>query len=523
MNDLPNSREGVLVDGAPNNTIGGPTVAARNLISANHWGVVISAPTATGNLVQGNFIGTDITGTAPPGYGNELDGLLIRLGASGNLIGGPGTEAGNVIAFNERDGVRIEDNSVRNAIVTNRIFSNAGLGINLFVPNDPPSGVTPNDPYDIDSGPNDLQNVPYLTAVATSIDFTNVQGFLVSTPNTTFTVQFFANATLDPSGSGEGERYLGEATVTTNSFGLAIFSANVPGTVSTGQYVTATATDPAGNTSEFSPGITEVLGTVQFQMVDFQVAEGGGVATIVVTRAGGSGGYFTVNYATAGGTATPNVDYLPTSGSLTFAPGVNTQTFTVAILNDTLPEASETVGLVLSDPVGAATLGVPNPALLTIQDDDQPGALRFNMANYTINEQAGAAYITVVRDSGGGAVTVAYATQDGTAQAGVDYVATSGTLVFDPGETSMTFAVPILGGVPNEGDETVILTLGNPTGGATLGMPSSAVLTIQNVDGPRVLDVRAIPGWRGISTIVLTFSEPLDPVRPRTFSTTVTA
>jgi hypothetical protein len=343
----------VLIDNAPGNIVGGGTAATRNLISANHWGVELSGPGATGNVVQGNFIGTDITGNAPLGNGSELDGVLIRLGASQNTIGGQSPATGNRIAFNERDGVRVEDNSVGNSILTNSIFSNTGLGINLFVPGDPGSGVTPNDPGDADSGPNNLQNHPIVTSVATSPDFTNIQGSLSSAPNQTYVIQLFANTALDPSGAGEGERFLGQTTVTTDGSGLGLFNANVPSTVGAGQFVTATATatSASGDTSEFSPGVTDLLGTVQFSMSAFTVSEGAGVATISVTRTGGSGGFATVDFATANGTAIAGVDYLPASGTLTFEAGVNVQTFNVTILDNSSPEAGETVLLSLSDAV----------------------------------------------------------------------------------------------------------------------------------------------------------------------------
>ncbi len=515
--DRGNSLEGVRIENAPGNTIGAPGVSFLNLISANHWGVVMSGPSAIGNVLQNNSVGTDITGLSP--LPNEVDGVLVNNTASGNRIGGTSISAGNSIAFNVRDGARIEDASVRNAILTNQIFSNSALGINLVVPSDPPSGVTPNDAGDTDTGPNNLQNAPILTTVATSIAFTNVQGVLVSAPNITFTIQFFSNAALDPSGQGEGQRYLGETTVRTGADGVGTFSADPPATLLPGQSVTATATDPGGNTSEFSAGITEVLGAVQFLVAGFTVDEGGGTATIIVTRSGGSGGAFTVDYATGGGTAQAGVDYTPASGTLSFGLGETTRTFTIPILDDTLGEANETVFLSLSNPVGAAALGTPSAAVLTILDDDQPGALQFSMADYVVDEAAGTATITVVRDSGGGLVTVNFTTADGTAQAGVDYTPTSGTLTFANGQTVATFTIPILLDSPVEADETILLSLRTPTGGASLGSPSSAVLTIRNDtadrDGPRVTALRAISARRGLGSIVIAFSETLDPERAR--------
>ena len=499
--DLGNSQAGVEIENARDNSIGGSTATVRNLISANYWGVAITGPQALGNVVQGDFIGTEITGQKT--LGNELDGVYINQGASSNLIGGSSTSAGNTIAFNRRDGVRIEDASVGNSILTNSIFANLELGINLVPSASPP-------------GPNRLQNAPTLTAVATSVSSTIIAGMLASTPNTTFTIQFFASSPLDPTGVGEGAQFLGQATAVSGANGIASYSANVPTLLKSGQFVTATATDSSGNTSEFSSPITEVFGTVQFQMASYTVSEGVGVATIVATRSGGSGGLFTVNYATADGSAQAGSDYLPTSGTLTFNPGVNTQTFTVTIVDDGQSDADETVLLNLSNPTGPITLGAQSTAVLTIVGN-QPGTLQFQMADFSVDEAAGTAAITVTRNQSGPTATVNYSTADGTAVAGTDYVATSGTLTFNPGVLTQTFTIPILINPLIKGNETVILNLSSPTGGATLGAPSSAVLVIidDGVDrmGPHVTSVRAISGPVGTAAVVIAFDEPLDPAR----------
>src|SRR5262249_21382104 len=109
----------------------------------------------------------------------------------------------------------------------------------------------------------------------------------------------------------------------------------------------------------------------------------------------------------------------------------------------------------------------------------QPGALQFGNPTYSVNENGGTASITVTRTNGSaGAVSVNYATSNGTATAGSDYTATNGTLSFADGETSKTFTIPITNDSVVEGNETINLALSNPTGGASLGGQSSAVLTI---------------------------------------------
>jgi hypothetical protein len=130
----------------------------------------------------------------------------------------------------------------RNGILSNSIFSNGELGIDLHV-----RGVRPNDAGDADQGPNALQNYPVLTSASGN----TIAGTLNSIANTSFRLEFFANREPDPSGHGEGERFLGATSVTTDGTGNASFSFTSPSSFA-GEYLSATATDPANNTSEFS-------------------------------------------------------------------------------------------------------------------------------------------------------------------------------------------------------------------------------------------------------------------------------
>ncbi|MGE3780686.1 MAG: PQQ-dependent sugar dehydrogenase, partial [Pirellulaceae bacterium] len=113
----------------------------------------------------------------------------------------------------------------------------------------------------------------------------------------------------------------------------------------------------------------------------------------------------------------------------------------------------------------------------------QPGALQFGSPTYTVQENGATATIVVTRTGGSaGAVSVQYATSNGTATAGGDYTATSGTLTLAPGELSRTFTIPILDDTAVEPNETIYLALSAPGGGATLGTPATAVLTIVSDD-----------------------------------------
>ncbi|MFL6255865.1 MAG: Calx-beta domain-containing protein, partial [Pyrinomonadaceae bacterium] len=244
-----NAGHGVFIDISSNNNVGGTTAAERNVISGNAGdGVRVNGVNATGNRVRGNFIGTDVSGTVA--VGNSGSGVAIA-GANSNAIGGTAAGAGNLIAFNGGDGVSVSPGSgTGNRILSNSIHTNGTtaqhLGIDLG-----PDGVTPNDAGDADNGPNDLQNFPTLNSAVSNGATTSVGGALNSTASTAFRVEFFSNATCDASGSGEGAQLLGSTDVTTDASGNATFNVTLP-TVSPGQVVTATATDPSGNTSEFS-------------------------------------------------------------------------------------------------------------------------------------------------------------------------------------------------------------------------------------------------------------------------------
>jgi hypothetical protein len=224
------------------------------------------------------------------------------------------------------------------------------------------------------------------------------------------------------------------------------------------------------------------VGSLQFSAPTYTVAENGVKASITVTRVGGSFGTAGVNYATSDGTAIAGSDYTAVSGSLRFADGVTSRTFTIDIINDADYEGDETVKLALSNPTAGVGLGSPASAVLTIAEDDPVppvGSLQFSAPAYTVAENGVTATISVSRVDGSfGSVGVNYASSDGTASAGSDYTAVIGSLRFADGVTSRTFTIDILDDADYEGDETANLRLSNPSGGAGLGSPASAALTI---------------------------------------------
>jgi hypothetical protein len=238
----------------PANTIGGANPGEGNVVSSN-GGNGISSSFSTGDTIQGNLIGTAADGTTP--RGNALNGVNVL--SFGNTVGGTTTGAGNVIAFNGKNGVSVPFAFVfpssSNAILANSIHDNGTTTSDLGIDLDDGGGgdgVSPNDPCDGDGGgANELQNYPVLTAASVSGGVTTIQGTLDSVSNTTYRIEFFANTACDVSGYGEGERYLGSVDVISDSNCSATINAAVAATTP-GEMITATATDPANNSSEFS-------------------------------------------------------------------------------------------------------------------------------------------------------------------------------------------------------------------------------------------------------------------------------
>jgi uncharacterized delta-60 repeat protein len=232
-------------------------------------------------------------------------------------------------------------------------------------------------------------------------------------------------------------------------------------------------------------------GRLAFAAPTFSVNEFAGLATVAVRRSGGNVGAISVEAVAFDGTASSPADYAATNVVLNWADGDTAdKLFRVAISNDGLVEANETIMLRLTNYVAALPASQSN-AVLTIVDDDFYGSLGFNSATYSADEIGGSVIITVVRSGGiAGTVSVGFAATNltGAGWAGTnDYVRTNGTLTFLAGQLSATFTVRILDDALTEGDESVRLVLSAPTGGATLGAVSTATLHIvddESVNNP---------------------------------------
>jgi parallel beta-helix repeat protein len=490
-----------------------------NLISGN-LGPGIAIGDTNETQILDNMIGTDRTGTA--NLGNGGDGILLgSAGAPDNTI------SNNIIAFNQQDG--IEDSpdyrySVAyttsghqgNAFLENSIFSNGMLGIDLIAPGTggniwAPQGVplqnTPGGPH---QGANLLQNYPVLSSAISSASNTVITGSLNSTPNETFDIELFASPTANPSGFGEGETYLGDTSVTTDASGNASFSVPVPVGGLAGQVLSATATDPGNNTSEFSqdvviqsdastsqlvssanpsvfqqavsftdtvsaaaPGSGTPTGTVQFQIggVNFGLAVTlvDGVATSMSTSRLAIGNYSVTaiysgdgNFTSSTSSAvTQNVqpDYSATSVTPNTNPTVYGQSVTFAATVQDVAPGSAT-------PIGTVTFMNGSMVLKTVQ-------LFGGKASYTTKSlSTGSDAITAVYN---GDSTIAPSTSPVLTQVvNQDATTTFATSSVNPsvyGQT-ITFTANVSARAPGSGTPTGNVTFmdgSTPLGTATLG------------------------------------------------------
>ncbi|MCB8980728.1 MAG: right-handed parallel beta-helix repeat-containing protein [Ardenticatenaceae bacterium] len=232
---VPN-QTGIYVRNANSNEVGGDAAEKGNLIAGNSLNGVRIHDAAANNLVQYNTIGLNLNGDA---LGNGSHGLFLDANVALTLV------VDNTIAHNNAAGVAIVASSTQNTVYANSIWANGGLGIDL---ND--DGVTAHDGVnDADTGANNLQNAPLMRSANPTTG--DISGTMEGVPNTVYRLDFYANDTCDPAGYGEGQVYLGNGSVTTGATGSQQFTVAVGG-YAAGDFITTTATDPSGNTSEFS-------------------------------------------------------------------------------------------------------------------------------------------------------------------------------------------------------------------------------------------------------------------------------
>ena len=255
-----NTNDGISV------TSSGPVVRG-NVISGNGQnGIAIALPSVDGEghdvgaVVQGNRIGLSSAGKP---MGNHDWGVRIDT-SNGHKIGGTTADGGNEIAENRLGGIQLQA-GLRNSFLRNEMWDNGSdespgaLGINLAEDHLDVDIPTRNDAQDVDGEPgppfsvsNTLQNFPTVISVEKENDKTRINVALDSRPNATYRLEFYANPGCEPQRHGEGRRFLVAKNLTTGSNGAGGTSFTLPEVLATTDYVTATATNPAGETSEFS-------------------------------------------------------------------------------------------------------------------------------------------------------------------------------------------------------------------------------------------------------------------------------
>jgi uncharacterized repeat protein (TIGR01451 family) len=529
-----------ILSSAQGNTIGGAAAAERNLISGNTTaGISMGNSLTSSNVIENNYIGTNASGTAAianlqglslnspdhdtvrnnlisgntgsPQFsagigifntannivvvGNRIGvaangtsplpntyGIFFRDGFSGgandNTIGTLAEP--NIIAFSTKAGVSLaaftSKQSHNNSILYNSIFSNGTLGIDLG-----DDGVTANDVGDGDTGLfNDLQNFPVLSSAQFGAGTVTINGSISAKPLTTYQVQFFQSIACDPSGSGEGQTYLGESMVTTNGAGTGAFNVNFPGVA--GGFATATATDPLHNTSEFSACQAVTTPALpQVTISDPAVVEGNAGTTklvFTVTLSAASAVPVSVDYATADQTASSASDYVASSGTVTFPAGTTSQLLLVDVNGDGTIEGDETMLVNLTNPSGATILDPQGAG--TIQNDDGLSSLSIN--DLTLGEGNGPGttsfdFTVTLSAASAFPVTVNYGTADGTAVSPADYQPASGSLTFAPGQTTKTVSVLVNGDTMFETSEGFVVDLFNASNASVSDAQAAGTIT----------------------------------------------
>jgi hypothetical protein len=427
--DIGHTESGIL-GGGRNHQIGGDTLAERNVISRNtSTGIHLSG---SGHRIQGNWIGSDTNNTAAIGNRNGI----VLDDAFDVLVGGADAE-GNVIRNNQDTGLLIRGQGI--TALSNRIYGNGLLPIDLIGT----AGLDANDAGDFDPGSNGMQNAPVIESAVNSGGNMHIEAHLESQPFTQYTVQFFNSPACHGSGGGEATTLLGTTVVLSDNTGGAYIPFNAAATAGV---VSATATDALGNTSELGNCVAvgpASPGQIRFSQATYYGFEVDGHVQFVVTRSGGATGAVSVTVTTQAQTATAGADFTAATQTINFFPYETVKTVSVALNDDGIVEPYEQFLVILSNPTGGATLGASTQSTAYIVSNDS-GTIRVSSSDITISEPASGqamAVFTVTMDAHVGERTVSFTTESGSATADVDFISTSGELVFAEGETSKTISV----------------------------------------------------------------------------------
>lgn len=224
------------------------------------------------------------------------------------------------------------------------------------------------------------------------------------------------------------------------------------------------------------------VSSIRVEFSAYEAREGEATVVIGVLRSGAQDLPASVDYSTANITALAGLDYVQTAGQLTFAPGETLKLLPIPLLRDALKEPSETFRFSLANAVGS-TLSTQKSATITLKDSN-PG-VSFSVPKYFIHEDEPVLHVTVRRGDNPVLApgTVNFATLNGTAIAGQDYMATNGSLAFAAGELSRAFEVGIINDGMLEPDENFQIVLSDPTGGSILGTLTNLTVVLCDATG----------------------------------------
>lgn len=306
-------------------------------------------------------------------------------------------------------------------------------------------------------------------------DFETISGtlsFAAKETSKTFTVRILDDAT-----SEGNENAMITLSKPTNSADIA-----APGTATL--TIVDNETAAAGSTSSrASSASSNPNGTLSLAAATYGVLENVGTMTVTVERTGGSTGAVGIAYSTTNGSGISGADYSGVNGTLSFAAGETTKTFTIGIVDDANVDGAKSFTVNLSSPTGGASLGTSS-ATVTIFDNESTtsfgsGSLKLIKSSYDVGESEKQVQMTIQRVGGSkGTISVEYRTTNGSSIAGEDYTSKSGTLVFAPGETSKVVTIAITDDSNAEQNEYFFFELVNPSGSTTLSSPSTATINL---------------------------------------------
>jgi hypothetical protein len=472
------NEETALLFGGVDHQIGGVAAGAGNVIAGN--GTAMRIGNGGNHRIEGNFIGTNAAKAS--GLGNYVG--VMNNTASESWFGGTAPGAGNVITGQTWYGIHLRGGQ-GNRMLGNLIYGNAGADVEI----EGVAGPDSNDTLDPDQGTNAGQNFPEIASAVLSGNAMQVNGKLRSKANTEYRVEYFHADACGVTGRAQAKAYLGSENVLTDGNGTGTLIFGLVGGPTTG-YIGALASDGFGNTSEF--GNCVAIGPAQKGQLGFDelwttTYEDLGYARVDIVRSLGASGAISVNFSTVNKTAIAPGDYTPVTQVVNFADGETTKQIIVPIMHDSEVEAIEEIEIRLSNPSTGVTLGLAT-ANIRIFDHD-PNLNNAAIADVTLAEPtSGQANMVFTVTLGLDTVqrTINYTTQNGTATAGVDFIATSGSITFAPGETSKTISVPVKADNLLEPDEyfNLVLSETDPNLALLRGTASGGIL---NTGGAMIL------------------------------------